>query len=339
MIHGPQRLARAYAGGANQQRYSGVSRSGARVRVGLLLLIGFQAAISHAAETADAVAPESMQLSGGEIRLELTSPDLFPARDRLRRWVVRSADTVARYYGQFPMGQAHVLLIPDAGAGIAHGVAFRRETGIINVSVGTSVTDGALREDWVLVHEMIHLALPNIRRQHLWLSEGLSTYVEGVARVQAGHRTAADVWRELMRAMPQGLPRAGDRGLDHTHTWGRTYWGGALFCLLADIGIREHSRLRQGLQDAMAAVAAASRGDSSLWPIERVLRIGDGATGTTVLTDLYAEMKDQPASPDLDALWAGLGVVGTGASVRLDDTAPHAAIRRLIMSPPAAAAH
>ncbi len=298
-------------------------------------MVAFATVISRAAETADAMAPETIQVPGGEIRLELTGPELAPARDRLRYWVERSANTVAQYYGRYPVAQAQVFAIPNSGAGIAHGVAYRRETGIINVSVGTGVTEAELRDDWVLVHEMIHLAVPNIRRQHVWLSEGLSTYIEGVARVQAGDRAAADVWREFMRAMPQGLPRADDRGLDHTHTWGRTYWGGALFCLLADIGIRERSQHRQGLQDAMAAVAAASRGDFSLWPIDTVLRIGDAATGTTVLADLYAEMRDQPVTPDLKALWASLGVVLTGATVRLDDTAPRAAIRRLIMSPAA----
>jgi hypothetical protein len=37
--------------------------------------------------------------------------------------------------------------------------------------------------------------------------------------------TAEQVWGDMLRDMPQGLPHAGDRGLDHTHTWGRTYGG------------------------------------------------------------------------------------------------------------------
>ena len=43
----------------------------------------------------------------------------------------------------------------------------------------------------------------------------------------------------MMRDMPKGLPQAGDQGLDNTATWGRKYWGGAMFCLLADIEIRK----------------------------------------------------------------------------------------------------
>jgi len=36
---------------------------------------------------------------------------------------------------------------------------------------------------------------------------------------------------DLIDACPRACRGAADRGLDHTHTWGRTYWGGALFCL------------------------------------------------------------------------------------------------------------
>ena len=49
----------------------------------------------------------------------------------------------------------------------------------------------------------------------------------------------AEIWQAMMRDMPKGLPQAGDQGLDNTGTWGRKYWGGAMFCLLADIEIRK----------------------------------------------------------------------------------------------------
>ncbi len=311
--------------------------SARRARVGYVIAAALLATGISAASSANGEAPaDPIEVIGGRIRLTIADPDLAPAGDRLRAWTARSADIVAQYYGRFPMADTHVVVESRSGSGVGHGVAFREREGLINVAVGSAVTEEDLRDDWVLIHEMIHLALPNVRRQHLWLSEGISTYVESVARVQAGSRPAAEVWLALMRAMPQGLPRADDHGLDHTHTWGRTYWGGALFCLLADVTIRERTSGRKGLQDALAAVAAASRGDSSLWPIEAVLRVADEAIGFTALADLYAEMKDKPVSPDLNALWSSLGVVREGSTVRLDDEAPRAAIRRVIMAPQSA---
>ena len=48
-------------------------------------------------------------------------------------------------------------------------------------------------------------------------------------------------WAEDRREMPRGLPNRGEGGMDDTHTWARTYWGGALFCLQADVAIREQT--------------------------------------------------------------------------------------------------
>ena len=131
--------------------------------------------------------------------------------------------------------------------------------------------------------------------------------------------------------MPRGLPQPGDQGLDHTHTWGRTYWGGAMFCLLADVDIRRRTHNARGLEDAVRAIAHASGGLKADWPIGRVLATGDAAVGTKSLEDLYARMKDAPYSPDLVALWRELGVEGDGAVVTLNDRAPLADVRRAIM--------
>ena len=59
------------------------------------------------------------------------------------------------------------------------------------MQVGRDVTPAQLMDDWVLVHEMTHLALPDMGETQSWFSEGLAVYVEGIARVQAGNRYAA----------------------------------------------------------------------------------------------------------------------------------------------------
>ena len=55
-------------------------------------------------------------------------------------------------------------------------------------------------------------------------------------RAQSGNRAVSDVWAEYRHSMPFGLPREGEGGMDQTPTWARTYWGGALYCLQADVG-------------------------------------------------------------------------------------------------------
>ena len=167
------------------------------------------------------------------------------------------------------------------------------------------------------------------------MSEGLADDTTAVGFRQAV-RAPEQVWLELVRGLPNGLPRAGDRGLDHTHTWGRTYWGGALFCLLADIEIRERTGGKRGLVDAFRGILAAGGNDQVDWPIERAFAEGDKAIGEPVLMELYRKMKDAPVSPDLDALWQELGVIVRNGTLDLDDKAPRAAIRRAITAPPAA---
>jgi hypothetical protein len=202
--------------------------------------------------------------------------------------------------------------------------------------VGRASTAESLAADWVLVHEMVHLALPEVGRSHAWLAEGLATYVEGVARAQYGNRDIADVWAEDRHSMPMGLPRDGEGGMDQSPTWGRTYWGGALYCLQADVAIREQTANRLGLQTALRAILKETGGYANDADIAEVLRVGDAATGTHVMLGLYQQIRTTPQSPNLDLLWTLLGVPNDPKTQPFDDHAPLAAIRIAITAKPAA---
>lgn len=277
-----------------------------------------------------------LKVVGADIRVEVDDDAFRVGPKPILQWVTRSAQIVAHYYDRFPTSRLRVRVIPEDGGGVRSGKTWGYNGGFIRAQVGREVTEDQLSNDWVLVHEMTHLALPEIGDEHSWLSEGLAVYVEGVARVQAGNRTQSDVWSEEIRSMPRGLPQPGDRGLDHTHTWGRTYWGGAMFCLLADVEIHRRTQNRLGLQDAVRAIAKESGGLATDWPIERVLKTGDAAVGVPVLEELYAQMKDTPVTPDLMGLWRKLGVEPDGSTVHLTDDAPLAQVRQSIMQSRAA---
>ena len=285
----------------------------------------------QAAPVADAAAqPVLESLAVGRTRLELQFAPGFDAelQAEARAWVQRSAEAVAHYFGVFPVPQAELLLMPVDGAGVRGGVTYGVPSLLIRVRVGVATTRVQFLNDWILVHEMVHLAIPRIPRSQNWLHEGIATYVESVARGRAGLVSAATVWREWAKAMPQGQPRAGDAGLDHTPTWGRTYWGGAMFCLLADVQLLTRSARRAGLQQALQGVLAAGGSYAVPWSVDRILATADEAVGQTTLTELYQRLKDSPEPTDLDGLWRELGVVGN----TLSDDAPLAAVRRAILS-------
>ena len=280
-----------------------------------------------------AIPAHDLKVAGSDIHVDVEGSDFHGGAGPIMEWVSRSAQIVAHYYNRFPTARLHIRVISESGGGVRSGKTFGYDGGFIRIMVGRDVTEDELNNDWVLVHEMTHLALPDIGEDHAWLSEGLAVYIEGIARVQAGNRTQSDVWSEELKSMPRGLPQPGDHGLDHTHTWGRTYWGGAMFCLLADVEIHRRTQNRFGLQDAVRAIDSKSGGLTVDWPIERVLQTADAAVGAPVLEDLYAQMKDTPVTPDLMGLWRKLGVEPDGDSVRLTDDAPLASIRLSIMQP------
>jgi hypothetical protein len=285
-----------------------------------------------AAPVSPAATPSAeLTIAGARVEVQYPRAQLAQREALLLNWVRRSGATVVGYYGRFPVAHLRLTLDVQPGEGVHGGKTFANPDAFIRVGLGREVTAAQLSNDWVLVHEMTHLALPDTGEEHAWLSEGIATYVEGVARVQAGNRTELDVWSEELTSMPRGMPQAGDAGLDHTHSWGRTYWGGAMFCLFADVQIHQRTHNRLGLQDALRAILRDSGGLAADWPIARVLAHGDAAVGVPVLEELYARYKDSAAAPDLMGLWKSLGVEPAGSSVRLDDGAPLADIRRAIM--------
>lgn len=252
----------------------------------------------------------------------------------LQEWILRSARIVAAYYTRFPAPLLALHVHVEPGNGVRGGRTTNDSGLMIEVTVGRDSSAQELAADWVLVHEMVHLALPELGRGHNWLAEGLAVYVEGIARAQFGNRDIADVWAESRHSMPLGLPREGEGGMDQTHSWGRTYWGGALFCLQADVQIREQSANRIGLQTALQAILLKTGGYRNERDIDEVLRIGDAATGTKVLENLYRDSKDAPMMPDLSALWSRLGVPEDPKTQPFDDHAPLAAVRIAITRKP-----
>jgi hypothetical protein len=274
---------------------------------------------------------ESLKICGSTIDANIDGSSNSLSRQDLLTWIRRAGEAVCSYYGKFPVAHMKLDVRIRGGAGVHSGTTWPDNDGYTRISVGEDSTMAQLNDDWMLTHEMIHLAFPSMARRHHWIEEGISVYVEPIARVQAGQLSAEHMWRDVVRDMPQGEPEDGDRGLDNTHSWGRTYWGGAMFCLVADVRIRQQTQNKKGLQDALRGILNAGGDINQDWEIEKAFAVGDKATGTTVLTDLYREMSDKPAPVDLNALWKQLGISReANGAIKLDSKAPLAEVRSAI---------
>ncbi len=250
--------------------------------------------------------------------------------DALAAWVRASAEPLAAYFGGLAAARPLVLIVPADGATI-DGETLGGGGVSVLLRVGRAVTEKVARESWVATHEFVHANLPSFGYPHKWFEEGVATYVEPVARARVGALSPDAMWSDLLENLPSGLPEAGDQGLEKTYTWGRTYWGGALFCLTADIAIRERTRGGKSLDDALRAIGGMGAGAAVQVDLGRALATGDAATGTDVLQGLYRRLAAAPGTVDLGAQWRALGVSRRpDGGVAYDDGAPLAWIRRAI---------
>ncbi len=266
--------------------------------------------------------------NGAHIQFAIGPGKMVPDDAALEKWVQTAAFAVTAFYGQFPIDNALVVAIPSRGDDVGFGRTMAGGGGSILINVGRSTTPETFASDWVATHEMIHLAFPSMGGEHRWIEEGLATYLEPLVRVRAGMTDEKTVWYEFLTMIQNGLPQSGDRGLDRTRTWGRVYWGGALFCLLADLEIRERTKNTRSLDDALRGILRAGGDDAARWTMDYAFEQGDRATGVPVLHELYAKMAFAPLPVELDAIWKKLGVSIHGRDVIFDDSAPMADIRR-----------
>jgi predicted metalloprotease with PDZ domain len=276
-----------------------------------------------------AKAASTIEVGGATIQVAI-DPSVVAPGPEVVDWIRRAADAVTVYLGRFPV--KHLLVAVHGGGdepiggGVTHGASD------IEVRLSQTVSHRDFATDWIMTHEMFHLAFPTLDRRYEWMMEGLSDYLEPIARARAGQWSAAEAWREFVEGLPQGLPEPGDRGLDNTHTRERIYWGGNLFWLLADVRIRAQTQNRYGVDDVIRAILAEGGNGGANWTLERVLAEGDHATHTSVLTDLHDEIGSGPGEVDLDALWRKLGIKYRFHQITFDDTAPLAGIRASIMA-------
>jgi hypothetical protein len=284
----------------------------------------------HAGGSADG----PITVANGTIHLKVAGSRPGLPAEAITEWVRTAARATVAVCGRYPVDQVDVEVRLEGGGKIEHGVTY--DGRLIKVRLGRQLRTDDLRDDWVMTHEMFHLAFPDTDDELNWMGEGLSTYLEPIARGRIGNMNEAEVWGGYVLGMPQGLPERGDRGLNRTPSWGRTYWGGALFWLSADVEIRRQTDNQRSLDDAVKAILAAGGNGTEHWSADKIVDVGDRATGTKVLRTLYDRHAERAVQTDLPALWASLGIKpNADGTVEFTDAAPLAKARQSMTAKPA----
>ena len=266
----------------------------------------------------------------GILRIAILDGLSETARAAVIDWVRRTAEAQANYWHGFTARQMLLGLVP---AGTRRGVGYGRTVpggGVtVMVEVGAEVETRRLFNDWVLTHEFVHTGMPFIRGRSTWFMEGAATYIEPIIRARAGWKTEEEVWREWVESMPQGN---GAFSVGLANASGRqNYWAGATFMLLADLAIRRATQGGKGLEDCLGGALWSGLDGSLRVDLAEYAAACDRATGAPVMAELIARHVERAEPVDLSALWRELGISIVGGRVVLDDAAPAAAWRRMIV--------
>lgn len=271
-----------------------------------------------------------------QLRLAMPADSLQLAPATLAAWVSAAAESNRRFWARSPAQGGLVVLVPSERGGIPFGRVMSLGGSVVTVLVGRQASAADLYDDWVLVHELLHLGSPLMRDTGAWLNEGIATFYEPILRARAGWKSEDDIWREWIGQMPRGMPAMTEIGLENAGRGG-IYWGGALFVLLAEIEALKASGGRIGFSDCLRAVLAEGADATVKWPTARLLQRCDDLLGAPVLAPLAERHIAQGSNlggsaTALSQIWDMLGVALTAdGRVRYDDRAELAWLRPLII--------
>jgi hypothetical protein len=129
-----------------------------------------------------------LQIGGASLQIEFagTGPDL--PKTYIIANISKAAQAVATYYGRFPVSSARIQIVVATGEhGVLRGTTWGSKDGFPAVSrliVGQHTTQQEFDADWIVTHELVHMALASLPDAQHWLEEGIATYVEPLVRSQ-----------------------------------------------------------------------------------------------------------------------------------------------------------
>ncbi len=284
---------------------------------------------------------DALQVQAPSALLEVAVLQGMPAQTRpwIVSWLQAASSAVGAQIGRFPVPHAQIIIVPVFRPGMHFGFGDTGRSGGVSIAffMPADVSEQALRDDWVAVHEFCHLTLPYVDRNDAWLSEGMATYLQEVARARAGLISAQAAWQSIYDGSQYGREAidtlaAETRNMPVLHNYKRVYWGGAILMLSADVELRRRTQGKVSLFDVLAQLSAEPKEILRYYRAVDLLARMDAIAGVPVFSETAARYLNAPKFPDLDELYPALGLVPEGAGLRVLAQAPLAWARDAIMA-------
>ncbi|RMG09519.1 MAG: hypothetical protein D6731_19370 [Planctomycetota bacterium] len=259
------------------------------------------------------VRSRQIPLGGGVVETVLLPGARRVDDDAVARWLAQAGQELISLCDRLPAARVVVFVQPVPGVAEASpfGMVLRSRPPSVGIYLGGEADEAALARDWVAVHEFLHLALPRLRPDPDWLSEGLATYYQEVARLRSGRIDARTLAEHFAWGVRQGRRESDGRSLEECsrsmhrlRCYRAVYWGGALFSFDLDLALRERTHGARGLEDALAAL----RNRNFEATPGAFARAVDSLAGEALFASVAARHVEGPAFASSEPLLALLGV-------------------------------
>jgi hypothetical protein len=233
-------------------------------------------------------------------------------------WLRQRAEEVRHIRRGFPHPRISVIVypVPEQDDADIFGMVMWSSPPSIALLLGQDTRPASLAEDWMALHELLHLAHPAILPRTPWISEGLATYFTELARARSGRLSPEKAWREMLRGFDRGKRQARGRTMQQMLDENRPpgiYWVGAWFALRLDVALRKTTGNQRGLQDVLELLAAKG----STATVEEYGAAVDAVAGRPLFTALLEAERRRTAFAGLEGLLEDLGVTPTPGGVKL----------------------
>jgi hypothetical protein len=246
----------------------------------------------------------------GEVELEAAVLDgALRQPAAILPWLRSAIQVATRSDGRFPRDRMQAIVVPSAATGepVPFGMVARGGSASVLLVVSEDAQERALLRDWVLPHELSHLLLPYVERDHSWLSEGFATYYQELLLARAGLASEQEAIRRLSDSLRSVSAQAGTTSLveecarlDLTRDYRKVYWGGAAYWLNLDVKLRA-----QGIELDQLLHALRTRPDArELWSARQLVERLDSLASTRLFTSGFDDAARRPFPPFEDALRA-----------------------------------
>ncbi len=243
--------------------------------------------------------------------------------------LARAEGGVSNFYGRVAAPALSVFAVSTPRA---RDIVFGKVRAMAGASVSYFVGERFenAKNDWVMVHELLHLGFPTLFDAR-WFSEGIATVYEPLVRYRLGDLDEATVWQGFAKNLPRGLPALTHAGaMLESADIDAMYWGSSTLLFEWEHALRAATAQKMGVEQALATLAQdygkrAKDGVSMhLSTLDDTVRDLDRLTGTTTLSAIMAAcQKDRKVT-----LHDLLGPFGVDDNGRIVDNSPPARARR-----------